>query len=89
MSNVAKQKNDQIIFEKILMRGNEAIGKGAIRAGCRFFFGYPITPQNELFEYMAQMLPQVGGTLSMRLRNLSSTASCASRSLSSSDRPAW
>ncbi len=59
---VARQKNDRVIFEKKLMRGNEAIGAGAIRAGCRFFFGYPITPQNELFEYMAQMLPQAGGT---------------------------
>ncbi|MGE5256482.1 MAG: 3-methyl-2-oxobutanoate dehydrogenase subunit VorB [Hyphomicrobiales bacterium] len=48
--------------ELTLMRGNEAVGEGAIRAGCRFFFGYPITPQNELFEYMAQYLPQAGGT---------------------------
>ena len=62
MSKVAKQKNDQVVFEKSLMRGNEAIGAGAIQAGCRFFFGYPITPQNELFEYMALMLPQIGGT---------------------------
>jgi 2-oxoglutarate ferredoxin oxidoreductase subunit alpha len=45
-----------------LMRGNEAVGAGAIRADCRFFFGYPITPQNELFEYMAQHLPSAGGT---------------------------
>jgi 2-oxoglutarate ferredoxin oxidoreductase subunit alpha len=43
------------------MRGNEAIAEGAIRAGCRFYTGYPITPQNELFEYMAKRLPQVGG----------------------------
>ncbi|MDH4011477.1 MAG: 2-oxoacid:acceptor oxidoreductase subunit alpha, partial [Desulfobacterales bacterium] len=49
-------------FEKFLMRGNQAVGEGAIRAGCRYFFGYPITPQNELFEYMAKRLPQVGGT---------------------------
>jgi 2-oxoglutarate ferredoxin oxidoreductase subunit alpha len=48
--------------ELTLMRGNEAVGEGAIRAGCQFFFGYPITPQNELFEYMAQYLPQAGGT---------------------------
>jgi len=47
---------------RTLMRGNEAIGAGAIKAGCRFFFGYPITPQNELFEYMAQHLPETGGT---------------------------
>ena len=45
-----------------LLRGNEAVGAGALRAGCRFFFGYPITPQNELFEYMAQHLPPAGGT---------------------------
>jgi 2-oxoglutarate ferredoxin oxidoreductase subunit alpha len=45
-----------------LMRGNEAIAEGAIRAGCRFYTGYPITPQNELFEYMAKRMPQVEGT---------------------------
>ncbi len=44
------------------MRGNEAVAEGAIRAGCRFYAGYPITPQNELFEYMAKRLPQEGGT---------------------------
>ncbi len=44
-----------------LMRGNEAIAEGAIRAGCRFYAGYPITPQNELFEYMAKRMPQAGG----------------------------
>jgi len=44
-----------------LMRGNEAVAEGAIRAGCKFYTGYPITPQNELFEYMAKRLPQVGG----------------------------
>ncbi len=47
--------------EKTLLRGNEAIGQGAIRAGCSFFFGYPITPQNELFSYMAKHLPRSGG----------------------------
>lgn len=49
--------------EKILMKGNEAIGEAAIRAGCRHFFGYPITPQNELPEYMARRLPEVGGAM--------------------------
>ena len=44
------------------MRGNEAVAEGAIRAGCRFYAGYPITPQNELFEYMARRLPPAGGT---------------------------
>ncbi|OGS12847.1 MAG: 3-methyl-2-oxobutanoate dehydrogenase subunit VorB [Elusimicrobia bacterium RIFOXYA2_FULL_58_8] len=47
--------------EKKLMKGNEALSEGAIRAGCRFFAGYPITPQNEIPEYMSWRLPQVGG----------------------------
>ncbi|GAB4117346.1 MAG: 3-methyl-2-oxobutanoate dehydrogenase subunit VorB [Candidatus Caldatribacteriota bacterium] len=42
--------------EKLLMKGNEAIGEAAIRAGCRFYFGYPITPQSELTAYMAKRL---------------------------------
>lgn len=46
---------------KILMKGNEAFGKAAIEAGCRYFFGYPITPQNEVPEYMSRELPNVGG----------------------------
>jgi len=45
-----------------LMRGNEAIAEGAIRAGCRFFAGYPMTPLTELFEYMAKRMPQAEGT---------------------------
>ncbi|KAF0127608.1 MAG: 2-oxoglutarate ferredoxin oxidoreductase subunit alpha [Elusimicrobia bacterium] len=47
--------------EKKLMKGNEALAEGAIRAGCRFFAGYPITPQNEIPEYMSWRMPQVGG----------------------------
>jgi len=47
---------------KKLMKGNEAIGEAAIQAGCNFFFGYPITPQNEVPEYMSKRLPEVGGT---------------------------
>lgn len=46
---------------KKLMKGCEAIGEAAIQAGCRHFFGYPITPQNEIPEYMSARLPQVGG----------------------------
>ena len=49
--------------DKILLKGNEAMSEAAIQAGCRFFAGYPITPQNEVPEYMSMRLPQVGGTL--------------------------
>lgn len=48
--------------EKVLMKGNEALAESAIRAGCRFFFGYPITPQTELAAYMSKRMPKEGGT---------------------------
>ena len=47
--------------EKVLMKGNEAIAEAAILAGCRHYFGYPITPQTEIPEYLARRMPQVGG----------------------------
>ena len=48
--------------ERVLMKGNEVLAEAAMRAGCRFFFGYPITPQTELAAYMAKKLPKIGGT---------------------------
>ena len=48
--------------EKVLMKGNEAIAEAAILAGCRHYFGYPITPQTEIAAYMAQKMPKIGGT---------------------------
>ncbi|MFH1313049.1 MAG: 3-methyl-2-oxobutanoate dehydrogenase subunit VorB [Candidatus Eisenbacteria bacterium] len=48
--------------ERLLMKGNEAIGEAALKAGCRFYAGYPITPQNELTEYMSRRMPEEGGT---------------------------
>jgi 2-oxoglutarate ferredoxin oxidoreductase subunit alpha len=50
-----------VVSELKLMKGNEAIAEAAVQAGCRYFFGYPITPQNELPEYMARRMPEVGG----------------------------
>ena len=47
---------------KVLMKGNEAVAKAAIEAGCNFFAGYPITPQNEIPEYMSREMPIAGGT---------------------------
>ncbi len=48
--------------DKVLMKGNEAIAEAAIMAGCRFYFGYPITPQTEIAAYMAKRMPKIGGT---------------------------
>lgn len=47
--------------EKVLMKGNEAFAEAAIRSGCRYYFGYPITPQNEITEYMGRELQKAGG----------------------------
>ncbi len=48
--------------EKVLMKGNEAIAEAAIQAGCRHYFGYPITPQTEVAAYMSKRMPKIGGT---------------------------
>ncbi|MCF6096003.1 3-methyl-2-oxobutanoate dehydrogenase subunit VorB [Thermovorax subterraneus] len=48
-------------MEKVLMKGNEALAEAAIRAGCKCFFGYPITPQSELPAYLAREMPKRGG----------------------------
>ena len=48
---------------KVLMRGTHVLGEAAIRAGCRAYFGYPITPQNELPEYMAAAFAKIEGAV--------------------------
>jgi len=59
---------------RVLMKGTEAIAEAAIQAGCKYFFGYPITPQNEIPEYMSAHLPEVGGvTYRPRVKSHQST----------------
>ena len=48
---------------QVIMKGNEAMAEAAIRSGCRFFSGYPITPQTEVLEYMSWRMPEAGGTI--------------------------
>lgn len=48
--------------ERVLMKGNEALAEAAIKAGCRHFFGYPITPQTEISAYLSKRMPKIGGT---------------------------
>jgi len=50
----------QTTAQRVLMNGNEALAEGAIRGGCDCYFGYPITPQNELTAYMARHMPRLG-----------------------------
>lgn len=78
---------------KVLMKGNEVMAESAIRAGCRFFFGYPITPQTELAAYMSKRMPKEGGTFlqaesEIAAINMVYGASCAgARVMTSSSSP--
>ena len=75
---------------RIFMKGCEAIAEAAVRAGCRFFAGYPITPQNEIPEYFARRMPEVGGTFVQGESEVASVnmvygaASAGTRSMTSS-----
>ena len=79
--------------EKLLMKGNEALAEGAVRAGCRFFAGYPITPQNEVPEYLSWRLPEVGGTFIQAesevaaINMLYGASACGARVMTSSSGP--
>ncbi len=79
--------------ERMLMKGNEALAEGAVRAGCRFFSGYPITPQNEVPEYMSWRLPEVGGTFIQAesevaaINMLYGASACGTRVMTSSSGP--
>ena len=81
--------------KKFLMKGNEAIGEAAIRAGCRYYFGYPITPQSELPEYMAKKLPPVGGVFLQAESEIAAinmvygAASAGARAMTSSSSPGF
>ena len=70
-------------MKKVFMKGTEAVAEAAVRAGCRFFAGYPITPQNEVPEYMSRRLPEVGGVFVQG----ESEASAGTRSMTSSSSP--
>ncbi len=61
---------------RILTSGNEAAGEAAARAGCRLYFGYPITPQNELTAYMAKRMPEVGGVFIQAESELAAISMC-------------
>ncbi|MCC8122694.1 MAG: 3-methyl-2-oxobutanoate dehydrogenase subunit VorB [Oscillospiraceae bacterium] len=80
-------------MERIFMKGCEAIAETAVRAGCRFFAGYPITPQNEIPEYFSRRMPEVGGTFIQGESELASVnmvygaASAGVRSMTSSSSP--
>lgn len=79
--------------EKTLVMGNVAMSEAAVRAGCRFYAGYPITPQNEVSEYLAKRLPEVGGVFVQAESELAAinmvfgAASTGARAMTSSSSP--
>ena len=79
--------------DRVLMKGNEAVCRGAVAAGCKAFFGYPITPQNEVPEIMSWLMPQNGGVFlqaesELAAINMVYGASCAGvRAMTSSSSP--
>ena len=78
---------------RVFMKGTEAVAEAAVRAGCRFFAGYPITPQNEVPEYFARKLPEVGGVFVQGESEVASinmvygAASAGTRAMTSSSSP--
>lgn len=78
---------------RVFMKGTEAVAEAAVRAGCRFFAGYPITPQNEVPEYMSRRLPEVGGVFVQGESEVASVnmvygaASAGTRAMTSSSSP--
>lgn len=78
---------------KVLMKGNEAISEAAIKAGCVAYFGYPITPQNEITEYMSQKMRKSGGVFVQSESELAAinmvygAAACGKRVMTSSSSP--
>lgn len=80
-------------MERSLMKGNEALAEAAIRAGCRCFFGYPITPQTEISAYMAKRMPKEGGVFLQAESELAAinmvlgAASAGVRAMTSSSSP--
>lgn len=91
MKNLVKTSN--FAQKKILMKGNEAIAEAAIQAECRFYAGYPITPQNEIPEYMSWRMPEVNGAFIQAESELSAinmvfgASACGARAMTSSSSP--
>lgn len=86
---------DVLESKKVLMKGNEAIAEAALRAGCRFYAGYPITPQSEILEYMAAHMEERGGTFIQGESEIASmsmlwgAAAAGARCMSSSSGPGF
>lgn len=79
--------------KRLFIKGNEAVSMGAIEAGCRYYFGYPITPQSDIPEYMSKELPKCGGDFIQAesevaaINMLLGASACGARAMTSSSSP--
>jgi len=84
---------EEELTKRLFVRGNEAICLGAIEAGCRYYFGYPITPQNDIPEFMSRELPKINGVFIQAESEIASVnmvlgaASTGARAMTSSSSP--
>jgi 2-oxoglutarate/2-oxoacid ferredoxin oxidoreductase subunit alpha len=80
-------------LKRLFVKGNEAVARGAIEAGCRYYFGYPITPQSDIPEYMSRELPKIGGEFIQAESEIASinmllgASACGARAMTSSSSP--
>lgn len=80
-------------MRRLFLKGNEAVAMGAIAAGCRYYFGYPITPQSDIPEYMCRELPKIGGDFIQAeseiaaINMLLGASACGARAMTSSSSP--
>ncbi|MBE0599081.1 MAG: hypothetical protein IH614_17670, partial [Desulfuromonadales bacterium] len=78
---------------RLYLKGNEAVAMGAVAAGCRYYFGYPITPQSDIPEYMSRELPKLGGEFIQAESEIASinmllgASACGARAMTSSSGP--
>lgn len=78
---------------RLFVKGNEAVARGAVAAGCRYYFGYPITPQSDIPEYLARELPPLGGEFIQAESEIASinmllgASACGARAMTSSSGP--
>jgi 2-oxoglutarate ferredoxin oxidoreductase subunit alpha len=81
------------VMKKLLMKGNEAIAEAAVQAGCRFYAGYPITPQNEIPEYLSWRMEETGGVFIQAESEIAAismvygASACGARAMTSSSSP--
>ena len=90
---ITHKRKGKPMQQKVLMKGNEALAEAAMRAGCRAFYGYPITPQTELAAYMAKKMPKIGGTYLQAESEIAAinmvygASACGARVMTSSSSP--